>query len=256
MSLEHVCWIGGGTGAGKTTAARAVVARYGLRAFHVDAFWYAHDARLGEPELSADERWLVPTPAEQAAAFLHRSRRALALVLEDLVALPAEPGIVVEGPQIVPDGLPAGARAVFLVPTADFQRRILEQRPMPSSDPALALRNRLVKDRLYADRIAALARSCGFATIAVDGTRDIVAEVERALGPFPPPSGDLAAARRWENEAVGANLRAWWASDEGAGVTAPRFPFVCECGCIGCGERVELGLDEFEAASAVRAPRH
>ena len=59
---------------------------------------------------------------------------------------------------------------MFLNPTPEWQRSVLEQRPMPSSDPARALANRLVKDRIYADRVAALAYELGFPVLEMDGS--------------------------------------------------------------------------------------
>ena len=91
-------------------------------------------------------------------------------VLDDLPSLPEQPAVVVEGPQILPDLLPQTANAIFLNATPDFQRAVLSPRPMPSSDPARALAARLVKDRLYADRVAALAREHAFPVLAIDGT--------------------------------------------------------------------------------------
>jgi hypothetical protein len=254
-SFDRVVWIGGGTGGGKTTAARLLAVRHGLRAFHVDSFWYAHDVRLGLPELDPDEQWLRRTPARQAREFEQRARLATALVLEDLAALPPEPPIVVEGPQVFPDLLQPRARAVFLIPTPDFQRTVLSPRLMPSSDPVRALANRLEKDRLYADRVAERARACGFPTIVVDGTRtpeELVAEIERLVD-FPEGSGDLREARRWENEAVAANLRSWISSRQGPGERTIAYPFACECGARGCAERVELTLDEYAARASVLA---
>lgn len=254
-SFDHVVWIGGGTGGGKTTVARVLAVRHGLRAFHVDAFWYAHDARLGLPDLDPDEQWLCRTPERQARDFEERARAGMRLVLEDLEALPSEPPVVVEGPQVVPDLLPAGAQAVFLVPTREFQHAVLTPRPMPSSDPVQALANRLVKDRLYAERIAELARERGFATITVDGTRepeDVAAEVERLLD-VPEGTCDLREARRWENDAVAENLGSWLASRQGPPKRAITYPFACECGTRGCDARVELTLDEYAARESVLA---
>lgn len=51
LVCEAVGWISGGTGSGKTTVARALAARHGLRMFPVDAFWYAHTARLDAARL-------------------------------------------------------------------------------------------------------------------------------------------------------------------------------------------------------------
>ena len=170
-------------------------------------------------------------------------------VLADLAALPM--ATLVEGPQVQPDLIPDGDRAVFLIGTPEFQRRVLEPRLMPSSDPVLALRNRLVKDRIYADRIADRARACGFPVIDVDGTRDLVDELAELLQIEPEPI-DLVAARRWENEVVAANLRAWLVSPEAPDRELGPLTFACECGTPGCAERVELTLDEF-FSGAVRS---
>ena len=158
---------------------------------------------------------------------------------------------VVEGPQILPDLVPQGDQAVFLDPTPEWQRTVLLPRPMPSSDPARALDARLVKDRLYAHRVAALARERGFPVLVMDGSRDLVADVESLLE-IPDGTADLRAVRRWENEAVASNLRAWLASPE-----APRehhgYPFACECGRRGCGDTVQLTIEEFDTTPQVLA---
>jgi hypothetical protein len=173
--------------------------------------------------------------------------------LDDLATLPAVP-TVVEGPQILPDLVPPGDQAVFLHPTPEWQRQVLSARSMPSSDPERALANRLVKDRLYADRVAALARERGFPVLEMDGHRDLAAEVESLLE-IPENTADLAASRRWENEVTAANIRAWHASPE-----APQeklgYPFACECGRPGCDELVELTIPEFDAMPRVVADRH
>ena len=243
-------WIGGGTGGGKSTTARTLSVRHGLRRFAIDSFWYAYDERGAQPRKSPDEQWLETPPEVQAAEFEEVSRRMMRFALDDLVTLPHAP-TVVEGPQILPDLVPDGDQAVFLDPTPEWQRAVLLPRPMPSSDPGRALANRLVKDRLYADRVAALARERGFPVLAMDGTRDLVAEVESLLD-VPGGAADLRAVRRWENECAAANIRAWLASPE-----APReqhgYPFACECGRRGCGETARLTIEEFDAASRVLA---
>jgi hypothetical protein len=243
-------WIGGGTGGGKSTTARRLAVRHGLRRFAIDSFWYAYDARWAQPRKSPDEQWLETPPEVQAAEFEETSRRMMGYALDDLAELPDVP-TVVEGPQILPDLVPPGEQALFLDPTPEFQRAVLEQRSMPSSDPARALAARLVKDRLYADRVAGLARERGFPVLVMDGSRDLVDEAE-ALLEIPEGPADLRAIRRWENEAAAANIRAWLASPE-----APReyagYPFACECGRAGCDELLQLTIEEFDAAPQVLA---
>jgi hypothetical protein len=245
-------WIGGGTGGGKSTTARALAVRHGLRRFAIDSFWYAYDSRWGRPRKSPDEQWLETPPEIQAAEFEETSRRMMRFALDDLASLPDVP-TVIEGPQVLPDLVPPGDQAVFLDPTPAFQRAVLVPRPMPSSDPARALEARLVKDRLHADRVAGLARKHGFPVLSMDGALDLVARVE-ALLEIPDNAADLQAIRRWENEAAAANIRAWLASPE-----APReyhgYPFACECGTSGCGELVEMTIEAFDATPQVVAHR-
>lgn len=241
-------WIGGGTGGGKSTVARALSVGHGLRRFGIDAFWYAYEARWGKPRKSPDEQWLDTPPDVQAAEFEELSRRMTGFALDDLAELPDVP-TVVEGPQILPDLVPRGEQAVFLDSTPEFQRWVLEQRSMPSSDPARALANRLVKDRIYADRVALLAREYGFPVVEVEWGRDVTAEVESLLE-IPEGAADLAAIRRWENETVAAWIRAWLASPE-APEEDDGYMYACECGRRGCDEVVELTLEQFDAAPQV-----
>jgi hypothetical protein len=241
-------WIGGGTGGGKTTTARELAVRHGLRRFAIDSFWYAYDARWARPRKSPDEQWLETPPEEQAAEFEEVSRRMMGYALADLAELPAAP-TVVEGPQILPDLVPDADQAVFLDPSPEWQREVLLTRPMPSSDPARALQARLIKDRLYADRVAALARERDFPVLEMDGRRELAAEVESLLE-IPDGATDLSAVRHWENEMAAANIRSWLASPE-----APRenhgYTFACECGRRGCDELVPMTIEEFDAASQV-----
>lgn len=261
MTTPKTLFIGGGTGGGKTTVARALAARHGLRLLPIDAFWYEHAERAGETSPPPDVQWLEWTPATQAADFERVSRLMLGYVLEDLQSLPLQPGLLVEGPQVVPDLLPEGARAAFLMPTPEFQRQTLSPRPMPSSDPARALANRLVKDRLYADRVAGLARERGFLVVELDGSRtpeEICAQLEREFEDFFHGSEpvDVTGARRWENEKIARNVRSWIASGDHRTSDEQLVPLACECGRLGCGERVRVTLDEFDRSERLLAPGH
>lgn len=249
--LAEAVFVGGGTGAGKTTVARALASRHGLRLLQIDHFWYAHSERAGETPPPPDVQWLEWTPATQAADFERISRLMLGFVLEDLRTLPDQPLVLVEGPQILADLLPKEAQAVFLIPTYEFQRSVLAPRPMPSSDPERALSARLVKDRLYARRVADLARECGRPVIEVDGSRrpDLIVRQVESLFREPLARNqptELAAVRRWENENILRNVRAWVSSGEHPSAAALAFPLACECGRSGCSARVSVMLRDVE----------
>jgi hypothetical protein len=251
-------WIGGSTGSGKSTVTRILAARHGLRLFPVDAFWYSHVERLGEQaeEPTPDEQWLGMTAAEQAADFEALTRKRWPLIEADLAALPPDPPVIVEGPQVLPDLVPAGDRAVFLVGTPEWQRSVLERRPLPpTADPARALENRIEKDRLYAERIVALARTRGFPVITVDGTRT-PEEIAGDIGGLPETGPGVPAARRWENQIVADNIRAWMATSHWSPEMPQTWPFVCECGRPTCTVTVARSIPEFEKSPRVLATGH
>jgi hypothetical protein len=194
--------------------------------------------------LGADERFGKPSDV-LVEQFLDYAREQFELVLEDLGAYGGSPPIVAEGPQLLPELV--GPDAVFLVPTAEFQRELLRRR-QPGRRPQIVER-----DRLLAHAIREQATELGLAVIDVDGSLGPDALVGRLEERFahvlttPRPLPDLRAMRRDENEAVCRNLVA-------AGI--PSFPFACECGRTGCIERVELTTTEVAAAGSVIAPAH
>ncbi|HEX6445284.1 MAG TPA: AAA family ATPase, partial [Streptosporangiales bacterium] len=76
--LGHVHWLGGGSGAGKSTIARRLADRYGLRLYATDDVMSAHAARSDPaecPRLAAfaamdmDERWLNRSPDTMLETF-------------------------------------------------------------------------------------------------------------------------------------------------------------------------------------------
>ena len=236
----------------------------------MDAFWYSHVARqealeesadeLGpdglSPELSPDEQWLWQSPTEHAAAFAETARQRWRFVLDDLAALPERPAIVVEGPQILPDLVPPGAAAVFLIPTPAFQRSILVTRPLPATaDADQALENRIEKDRLYGEQVSRLAAAHGFPVIPVDGSRSptgVLAEIEglfsSILSAAPVPTrAEMRLARQWENGVVADNIWAWLGSAHVPPEAPATYAFACECGRHGCATQVELPLADYLA---------
>jgi hypothetical protein len=202
--LRHVRWIGGGSGAGKSTVARRLAADHGLRPYSCDEAISAHVGRSNptdEPLLHAflamsmDERWVNRRPTVMFETFPWFHGEGFALILEDLLALPEEPPILVEGfrllPQLVAPLLSTPDQAVWLVPTPAFRRTAFESRgftweiPGKTSDPHRALSNLLARDQLFAKVLVKEAANLRLRVVEVDGTlalEEVTRRVAESLG--------------------------------------------------------------------------
>jgi hypothetical protein len=240
----HALWIGGATGAGKTSISRALAYRHDLQLYNVDHRTYDHLYRVRVPP---DLRWDLP-PQVLADRFMDYSQNRFELVLEDLAALPPSPGAIAEGPFLLPSLVPSGSAAVFLVPSEERIRATGAEREQ---------RDVVVERNLVlAERIAADAERVGLSVLPVDrGLDEMVDRVEDALTPAIarlPRGGDLAAVRRFENDVLAEQVRLYRASGE-APPGSPPLAFVCECGRSGCAEEIELTLEGYFSAGADRS---
>ena len=184
--LAHVFWIGGGSGAGKSAAARRLAAEHGLRIYATDDAMAHHVRRTSRDESPAlaaflamdmDERWLTRSPQVMLESFHWFRGEGFHLIVEDLVGLPTSPPVVVEGfrllPHLVHPLLADPRRAVWLLPTPELRRAAFESRGSTwaiagrTSEPEQALRNLLERDRLFTERVAADARRLGLRTIQI-----------------------------------------------------------------------------------------
>ncbi len=110
LRLRHIRWIGGGSGAGKSTVARRLSERYGLRRYHCDDMQSAHTA----------------SSQEMFRTFHGFHGEGFGLILEDLLDLPTAVPVLVEGykllPRLVAPLLSRLDQAVWLLPTPSFRR--------------------------------------------------------------------------------------------------------------------------------------
>jgi len=204
-AMGHVYWLGGG-GAGKSIVARRLAAQHGCTVLGTDEVMADHGRRMSVADsplaaafaaMDMDERWVSPTPGEMLETFHWFRGEGLGLIIEDVLALPADRPIIVEGfrllPHLVRPLLASPAHAAWLIPTPAFREAAFDQRrPLgapwsfteQTSDPRRALHNLLERDRMFTDRLAAEASHFGLRTIGVDLATDLDHIVERVNALF------------------------------------------------------------------------
>jgi 2-phosphoglycerate kinase len=202
--LRHVRWIGGGTGAGKTTVALRLAESHGFQLYNSDAALRKHVSRSTpdrHPMLHAflamgmDERWLNRSPQAMLDTFHAFQGEGFELIVDDLLAIPARLPILAEGfrllPRLVAPLLSRPDQAVWLIPTPEFRRAAFDARgftwqiPQKTSDPERALASLLVRDELFASQVAQEAASLELPVIHVDvgaTVDDLTERVADALG--------------------------------------------------------------------------
>ncbi|MCD0443537.1 hypothetical protein LO763_07835 [Glycomyces sp. A-F 0318] len=202
--LRHVYWIGGGSGAGKSTVAARLADRHGLRLYSTDATMADH-ARRTTPEhaphlhefiaMDMDERWVHRSPETMLGTFHWFRGEGSHLIVEDLLALPEGTGVVAEGfrllPSLVRPLLADPARAVWLLPTPRFREAAIRSRASPddgflqrTSDPERAARNLAERERMFTEHLRRVTRDLGLSVVDVDGTATEDESVERVSAMF------------------------------------------------------------------------
>ena len=269
LPFAPVFWLGGGSGAGKTTVARALAGRIDLRVYHVDAHGFDHVRRMAQGPFprtqvfnakSLDDRWLRE-PAVLADEFLAISRERMPLIIEDLHAMGPGPTVVVEGPQLLP-ALITGLidrpeAALWLLPTSQFGRQGVAARDeaLGSTKEAEAAANRYQRDVLVTQILAEQAAKLGLRRVTVDGGRSVDQTVEWLRQSLLGAPGLLRRAehgeeraqiRCQENQVMVGQLGAYW-RDVGFATmpTPPEGPFSCECMMLGCEIELVLSADEY-----------
>jgi 2-phosphoglycerate kinase len=201
--LRHVYWIGGGSGAGKSTIARRLAARHGLRTYATDDVMSDHARRSTAEDcpmlseffaMDMDERWVKRSPETMLETFHWFRGEGFGMIVDDLLRLPTEPGVIVEGfrllPHLVKPLLAVPSQAVWLLPTPGFRRAAIDSRGSTwniagkTSDPQRALRNLLERDEMFTERLHEEAKRLELHIIDVDTTMaedDLAERVTEAL---------------------------------------------------------------------------
>lgn len=202
--LRHVYWIGGGSAAGKSTIARRIAAEHGLQLYSTDDAMADHAKRSTPVDcpllhefmaMDMDERWLNRSPNDMLETFHWFRGEGFSMIVEDILPLSKEPGVIVEGfrllPHLVKPLLAVRSHAVWLIPTPEFRQAVIASRGGPqwgfigkTSNPEKALRNLLERDAMFTHRLYEEAQRLELNTIAVDTTMtvdDLTARVAEAL---------------------------------------------------------------------------
>jgi hypothetical protein len=191
-TLRNALWIGGGQWAGKSTVAGILAAQHGLVHYHYDY----HDARghldrrmarrlrRGEipAEPDAEAMWVRSTVEQAVDQALTYFVERFEYVQDDLRGLTSPHPIIADGwglrPELVAPLLSSTRRMVVMVPTEEFRQHQLRALPRAHvlrqnvSDPRLAQRNRVARDRLIAEDAVRNAERLNIRIIEVDGSRD------------------------------------------------------------------------------------
>jgi len=199
-TLVQIIWIGGSPCAGKSTLAATLARRYGLTHYSCDDALTAHLQRSDAAtypllhqlaKRSWNEIWTRPVE-RQIREELAFYREEFPLILEDLAAFPPDTPIVAEGtallPELVAPLLQGQRQALWIVPTASFQREHYERRPWINdilrqcADPGLAFDNWMRRDIGFADAVEESAGALGLPVIRVDGKEDADEVFTRVCG--------------------------------------------------------------------------
>ena len=142
-----------------------------------------------------DERWVKRSPEEMFATFHGFHGEGFELLLEDLLELPSDLPVLVEGykllPRLVAPLLSRPDQAVWFIPTPEFRRAALASRGSMwdiagrTGDPETALANLLARDALYTEEVFRQAVALQLTTIEVNGSAsvdELMARVEKCLG--------------------------------------------------------------------------
>ena len=185
--LRHVYWIGGGSGGGKSTIARRIADEHGLQPYATDDVMSDHAKRCAPEDcpllqkfmaMDMDERWVNRSPEEMLETFHWFRGEGFSLIVEDILRLPGEPGVLADGfrllPRLVEPLLAERSHAVWLLPTPEFRQAVIDSRGgagwgfiAKTGDPERALRNLLERDAVFTRRLQEETQRLGLNVIEV-----------------------------------------------------------------------------------------
>jgi hypothetical protein len=178
---------------GKSTIARRLGAEHALQLYATDDVMADH-ARRSTPadcpllhefmSMDMDQRWANRSPPDMLETFHWFRGEGFSMIVEDVLRLPTEPGVIVEGfrllPHVVKPLLAVRDHAVWLLPTPEFRQVVVDSRGGlqwgfigKTSDPERALSNLLERDTMFTHRLYKEAQRLELKTIDVNSTMTV-----------------------------------------------------------------------------------
>ena len=200
--LKNVFWLGGSPCAGKTSISEILASRFDLDTYHVDEAFETHVQGLNpaqQPTLarwvasSWNQRWMQPVDC-LVEDVIGCYREHFDLVRQDILARAQRKSLLVEGAALLPWQVttmaPNRSQAVWIIPTADFQREHYSQRDWARkiveqcNDPEVAFQNWMERDIRFAEWVEAEVRALDLQLLMIDGSRTIAEYAEEVAGHF------------------------------------------------------------------------
>jgi hypothetical protein len=129
--------------------------------------------------MTMDERWVNRTPQTMLDTFPWFHGEGFDLIVEDLLKLPPDRAIIVEGFRLLPGFvkplLYRPNQGIWLIPAPEFRLAAFMSRgtlwgiAQKTNNPERALSNLLERDRLFTLRLQEMIEKAGVAAINVDG---------------------------------------------------------------------------------------
>jgi len=201
-SESRVFWLGGSPCAGKSSISRILANRFGLDVYHVDEVFDLHMQHIDagrHPALmkwrqsSWNQRWMQPVD-DLVRDVIECYQEHFGLVYEDILKMQRENNLLVEGTALLPrqvaSVLTQREQAIWLIPSAEFQREHYSERDWAGDimaqcdEPEAAFHNWMERDVRFAEWVAAEAAALNLAILRVDGKQTLDENAESVAAHF------------------------------------------------------------------------